>query len=777
MSITPPRHLLAIALASVLSTAVPAMAQQVIADGDSPGEELKQPPEGNYATGGPGEFAFHARNGGAIVPLAQTHLSTSGEDAAAVRVEGDGSFVTLRPGSSILTTGTTSAGVSVTAADFSAYGTRIETRGAASAGVEIDGVSGADLIDSAVHTTGAASHGLVGAGGGYLFLSNSHVHVEGEGSWAAVLSDDSRLQIHGGSLVSQQHGGVWIRGARIPGMTLADGAVLYGGNGVALQLDAAVTGRFDVALENNAVMVGDIVINPDDLAAGLVPQSEVHVQLGSGTAWNGTSDLVQAISMETGSRWMLTGDARVGELSAMGSELVLSDPWQIGFNTLTVDGNLHSEAATFVFRGALEGDDSAMDRLHVRGDSSGDATVVVQNIGGLGAQTLEGITLIQVDGASLANYALAGRAVAGSYDYFLHKGGVAGGEGNWYLRSQLPTVPDPCAIDPSLPGCVPVDPTDPIDPIDPVLPPPVLRPEAGAYLANQSAAISMFSHRLNDRIGAVSRDEGRAAWARVGRQQADFSAVGGQLLIDGNTSVLQIGSDVLRRGNAIAGVMLGSGRADSSAVSDLTGYSAKGRVRGSAVGVYGTWMQEADGTRGAYVDAALQYGRFDNRVQGIGLAPEHYDSRMTSASVESGYTFNVWQGSASALYVQPQLQLSHVDFRADRHVESNGTVIDHADAGGLSGRLGVRVFGHGTAAGNIVQPYLGVNWLRGSGTSTLQFNGDTLGADVPRNRYEVQAGAELKLGQRWGAWGGMSVQRGDHGYRNVGGQLGLRRAW
>ncbi|WP_414605138.1 autotransporter outer membrane beta-barrel domain-containing protein, partial [Stenotrophomonas pavanii] len=194
-----------------------------------------------------------------------------------------------------------------------------------------------------------------------------------------------------------------------------------------------------------------------------------------------------------------------------------------------------------------------------------------------------------------------------------------------------------------------------------------------AYLANQSAAISMFSHRLNDRIGAVSRDEGRAAWARVGRQQADFSAVGGQLSIDGTTSVLQIGADLLRRGNAVAGVMLSSGRADSSAVSDLTGYSAKGRVRGSAVGVYGTWLQEADGTRGAYVDAALQHGRFDNRVQGIGLAPEHYDSRMTSASVESGYTFNVWQGSASALYVQPQLQLSHVDFRADRHVESNGT--------------------------------------------------------------------------------------------------------
>ncbi len=75
-----------------------------------------------------------------------------------------------------------------------------------------------------------------------------------------------------------------------------------------------------------------------------------------------------------------------------------------------------------------------------------------------------------------------------------------------------------------------------------------------------------------------------------------------------------------------------------------------------------------------------------------------------------------------------------------------------------------------------MQPYAAVNWLRGSGHSRVDFNQDVPGADVPHNRYEMQAGAELKLGQRWGAWGGMTVQRGDHGYRNVGGQLGVRMA-
>ncbi|WP_171956569.1 hypothetical protein, partial [Stenotrophomonas maltophilia] len=84
-------------------------------------------------------------------------------------------------------------------------------------------------------------------------------------------------QIDGGSLVSQQHGGAWIRSTRDAGLALGKGAVLYGGNGIAVQLDAAVAGRFDVALAEGARMQGDIVINPDDLAAGRAPQSELHV--------------------------------------------------------------------------------------------------------------------------------------------------------------------------------------------------------------------------------------------------------------------------------------------------------------------------------------------------------------------------------------------------------------------------------------------------------------------------------------------------------------------
>jgi len=720
--------------------------------------------------------------------LTMTRSSVVSEGSRAVGIDVRGGTVDL-DSVNVTTQGESSHGLY---ADFTSFGTRpVISARATQVSTSGDGAIGAvarkggsiHLVDSIIRTEGREAYGVLAGGTGAMTLTGTDVRTEGEGAWAAVINDNGSLGIDGSSLVSAQHGGVWVRSSRDPGLTLSNNAYVSGGNGIAIALDAAVAGRFDVVVQGGSQMVGDIVITPEGEDAGLVPQSDVHVRLADGSLWQGASDLVQTMAIESGSQWTLTGDATVGELDVRNSGVALSDG-SGRFNTLTVDGDLHSEGATFLFQGALGGDDSAFDRLHVRGDTSGDASIAVKNIGGVGAQTTDGIQLIEVDGASLATYALAGRAVGGSYEYFLFQGGVTDpADGNWYLRSQWFDI---CKDDPAAPGCV-VDPgPDPIEGgegedgggiVDPILPPPVLRPEPGAYLANQSAAINMFAHRLNDRIGAVSLDDGRAAWARVDRQQADFSAVGRQLSVDGNTSVLQIGSDLVRRGNAAFGVMLGNGRADSSVVSELTGYSAKGRVRGTALGVYGTWLQDAEGTGGAYVDATVQFGRFDNRVQGIGLEPEHYDSRVATASLEMGHTFNVWQGAASVLYVQPQLQLTYADYRADRHMEANGTVIDHADAGGLSGRLGVRVFGHGTAAGNTVQPYLGVNWLRGSGTSTLQFNDDTLGADVPRNRYEVQAGAELKLGQRWGAWGGLSVQRGDHGYRNVGGQVGVRMAW
>jgi autotransporter family porin len=223
--------------------------------------------------------------------------------------------------------------------------------------------------------------------------------------------------------------------------------------------------------------------------------------------------------------------------------------------------------------------------------------------------------------------------------------------------------------------------------------------------------------------------------------------------------------------------MLGTGHADSSAQSQLTGYSARGRVRGAALGVYATWLQDGDGLQGAYLDSSLQRGRFHNRVQGIGLQREQYASRNVHASLEGGYTLAAWQGAAASVHLQPGMQVQHVRHRAGRHVESNGTEVTHADGSATQARVGMRVFALHEDRGRVLQPYVAVNWLRSHGAQSLDLNGVRQRGNVPRSRYDLQAGIDLGLQGRWGMWAGVGLQHGGHGYRDLALQMGLRHAW
>ncbi|MCU1183104.1 autotransporter outer membrane beta-barrel domain-containing protein, partial [Stenotrophomonas maltophilia] len=310
---------------------------------------------------------------------------------------------------------------------------------------------------------------------------------------------------------------------------------------------------------------------------------------------------------------------------------------------------------------------------------------------------------------------------------------------------------------------------------DPV---PVLRPEPGAYLANQAAAVQMFQLRRHDR-GEPGFDRARiGTWVRAGRDQLQAN-VAGQVDARTHINTLQLGSDVWRWGDGRGqvGVMLGTGEATTQAVSTLSGYGTRGKVKGKSAGVYLGWVQDAQSSAGLYVDGWLQAARFDNEVQGEGIARETYDSRTRSASLEAGYAWAIRSSEASTLYLQPQAQLTWTDYDGDSLVENNGTTVEDGRGGGLNSRLGLRLFGQSALQGNRVQPFLAANWLRGQRDASMRFNSESLSAKTPENRYEVQAGAQLQLGQRWSAWGDLRVQRGDSGYRNHGAQVGLRAAW
>lgn len=668
----------------------------------------------------------------------------------------------------------------------------------------IVGSGNAGLTRPHLTTAGSTFNGpFIGSGGGRLDSEGS-TFAQGIRSLGTILNLKANTKVVGSAYgisltnsaiagsAGMQDWGLLLDSSHVA--ATSGPALLIGGTTtgypvrVAIQNGSTLSSSNNVVIEGRASSVFDVTARTSKLNGDITIADTATGTLRFLDGLDLTGRILGPadVIVDQGGRWTLSGDSNTGNLTLGAGSDILLGPGE--FRHLTVNGNYVGQGGTLHFNTVMATDDAPTSKVHVTGDASGSTRIVVNNINGAGAQTVNGIPLVQVDGTSTATFAMQGRAIGGMYEYFLRKGTPGATNGNWYLTSAY--TGNPCDINPALPECQgtgpvdpvdpvdPIDPVDPVDPVNPVDPVPGLRPEPGAYLANQAAAVQMFQLRRHDR-GEPGFDRARiGTWVRAGRDQLQAN-VAGQVDARTHINTLQLGSDVWRWGDGRGqiGVMLGTGEATTQAVSTLSGYGTRGKVKGKSAGVYLGWVQDAQSSAGLYVDGWLQAARFDNEVQGEGIARETYDSRTRSASLEAGYAWAIRSSEASTLYLQPQAQLTWTDYDGDSLVENNGTTVEDDRGGGLNSRLGVRLFGQGTLQGNRVQPFLAANWLRGQRDEAMRFNSESLSAKTPENRYEVQAGAQLQLGQRWSAWGDLRVQRGDSGYRNHGAQVGLRAAW
>lgn len=76
-----------------------------------------------------------------------------------------------------------------------------------------------------------------------------------------------------------------------------------------------------------------------------------------------------------------------------------------------------------------------------------------------------------------------------------------------------------------------------------------------------------------------------------------------------------------------------------------------------------------------------------------------------------------------------------------------------------------------------MQPFVAANWYHQSKISSVAFDGEALEGGIPKDRYELKVGAQLQLGSGWTGWGHLSGQSGNDGYRDIGGQAGLKYSW
>lgn len=644
---------------------------------------------------------------------------------------------------------------------------------------------------------------VAGVHDGYALLDNMQIHVESsadstipvynQGNGVRIMFGN--VDIVNGSQVFGENAGVLLWGDASAddhvGVRI-DGSTVQSGTGPAIRVIPLSNTDYDVLVANNSTLLGAdgnllLVSSPIRASAArtdvnfTVDNSRLagNVTFDPTTVSNGTLDVilrnkaqidgrfnnVTSADIGSDSTWLMIGDSSVGALT-LGNTGIVALGNGSTFNTLNVD-SFTGNGGTLLFNTVLFDDTSATDKLIVAGDTSGQANVRVVNAGGAGAKTDKGIELIRVGGASNGQFDLQGRAVGGQYEYFLFKDAANGG---WYLRSELATVPDPCVVDPTLPECGPI-----IDPVDPVEPTPVLRPETGAYLANQFAVDQLLRHGWRDRQGGSFNDDGVRGWARVDANQSKLGAVNDQLDLRVDRSRVQLGADmgVFDSGRGRVGVMATLAQSSATSRSELTGYSAKGKVEGGALGVYGSWNNDA-----MYLDASVQRGQFRNRVQGEGLAEERYDSDIWQSALEAGYRIGIGQIGSTAVSLQPELQLIYTNTSTDRHEETNGTVVRALDDNGLSGRVGLRLQGEGhSTAGASVSPYVVANWYRDGANNGIAFDDEVLKAGIPRNRYELSAGARVQFRSGLSAWGGFGVMRGDHGYRETTANLSVAYKW
>ncbi|WP_241701301.1 autotransporter outer membrane beta-barrel domain-containing protein, partial [Cronobacter sakazakii] len=178
---------------------------------------------------------------------------------------------------------------------------------------------------------------------------------------------------------------------------------------------------------------GTGIINIDSGAtfasAGTVNSSVAIAAGGVLASWNAVSGNENASTPAAGNT--INGDVtNQGTLQIAGNNSV--------GNAFTINGNYTGdENSRIVMNTEAGADSSPTDHLAITGNSAGSSSLEVANIGGQGAQTINGIELISVGGASDASFTLGKPVVAGMWEYDLYKHN----DGNWYLESKASDTP------------------------------------------------------------------------------------------------------------------------------------------------------------------------------------------------------------------------------------------------------------------------------------------------------------------------------------------------
>ncbi|HAI1532014.1 autotransporter YcgH [Escherichia coli] len=665
----------------------------------------------------------------------------------------------------------------ISRADLKMNGGSITTNGTNSYGAYANGEKAYINLDYVALETGEHGSYAVAIRQGNIDIKNSSITTKGTKAPIAKIYNGGELFFSNVTAVSEQDKGISIDASNIDSQAkIALSSVELSSALDSIDVNKTTT---DVSILNRSIITpgNNILINNTGGGLNII---------SSDSTLNGATKLVSGtttLKLSENTIWNMKDDSVVTHLTNSDSIINLSyDDGQTFTQgkTLTVKGNYVGNNGQLNIRTVLGDDKSATDRLIVEGNTSGSTTVYVKNAGGSGAATLNGIELITVNGdESPADAFRQGdaRIAAGAFEYQLKQQGK-----NWYLTSYQSVNEE----DNSSEGNSESTET----------PTPVLRPEAGSYVANLAAANTLFVMRLNDRAGetryidpVTEQERSSRLWLRqIGGHNA-WRDSNGQLRTTSHRYVSQLGADLLTGGFTDSdswrlGVMAGYARDYNSTHSSVSDYRSKGSVRGYSAGLYATWFADDISKKGAYIDAWAQYSWFKNSVKGDELAYESYSAKGATVSLEAGYGFalNKSFGLEAAKYTwifQPQAQAIWMGVDHNAHTEANGSRIENDANNNIQTRLGFRSFirtqeKNSGPHGDDFEPFVEMNWIHNSKDFAVSMNGVKVEQDGARNLGEIKLGVNGNLNPAASVWGNVGVQLGDNGYNDTAVMVGLK---